>query len=44
MNADLLTLKEFPDVKLRLAALLAFTLLGACRHAGDLTAENGGGV
>jgi hypothetical protein len=31
-------------VKLRLAALLFVTLLSACRHAGDLTAENGGGV
>jgi hypothetical protein len=31
-------------VKLRLAALLALTMLSACRHAGDLTAENGGGV
>jgi hypothetical protein len=31
-------------VKLRLAALLSVTLLSACRHAGDLTAENGGGV
>ncbi|MFL6763619.1 MAG: hypothetical protein ACJ8FO_00290 [Sphingomicrobium sp.] len=33
-----------PLVKLRLTALLALTLLGACRHAGDITAENGGGV
>jgi hypothetical protein len=31
-------------VKLRLAALLSITLLSACRHAGDITAENGGGV
>jgi hypothetical protein len=31
-------------VKLRLAALAAVTLLSACRHAGDVTAENGGGV
>jgi hypothetical protein len=31
-------------VKLRLAALLAVTLLAACRHTGELTAENGGGV
>jgi hypothetical protein len=31
-------------VKLRLAALAAVILLSACRHAGDLTAENGGGV
>jgi hypothetical protein len=31
-------------VKLRLAALAAVTLLSACRHAGQLTDENGGGV
>jgi len=31
-------------VKLRLAALTALTLLSACRHAGDITDENGGGV
>jgi len=31
-------------VKLRLAALAALVLLSACRHAGDLTTENGGGV
>jgi len=31
-------------VKLRLAALAAVLLLGACRHAGDITSENGGGV
>jgi hypothetical protein len=31
-------------VKLRLAALAAVLLLSACRHAGDITAENGGGV
>jgi hypothetical protein len=31
-------------VKLRLAALVAVTLLAACRHTGELTAENGGGV
>jgi hypothetical protein len=31
-------------VKLRLTALLALTLLGACRHTGDLTDDNGGGV
>jgi len=31
-------------VKLRLAALAAVILLSACRHAGDITAENGGGV
>jgi hypothetical protein len=31
-------------VKLRLAVLTAAILLSACRHAGDITAENGGGV
>jgi len=31
-------------VKLRLAALVAATLLAGCRHAGDITDENGGGV
>ncbi|WP_341632781.1 hypothetical protein [Sphingomonas agri] len=31
-------------MKLRLAALTALTLLGGCRHAGDLTSDNGGGV
>jgi len=31
-------------VKLRLAALSAVILLSACRHAGDITSENGGGV
>jgi hypothetical protein len=31
-------------VKLRLAALLAMTLLSACRHPGDITADNGGGI
>jgi hypothetical protein len=31
-------------MKLRLAALLALTLLSACRRPGDLTAESGGGV
>ncbi|HVI06011.1 MAG TPA: hypothetical protein VM711_07975, partial [Sphingomicrobium sp.] len=31
-------------MKLRLAALVALTLLSACRHAGDITDENGGGV
>jgi hypothetical protein len=28
----------------RLTALLALTLLSACRHPGDITADNGGGV
>ena len=31
-------------MKLRLAALLAMTLLSACRHAGDITTDNGGGI
>ena len=31
-------------MKLRLAALAAVILLSACRHGGDLTSENGGGV
>jgi hypothetical protein len=36
--------KDSPPVKLRLAALAAIVLLSACRHAGDITDENGGGV
>ena len=31
-------------MKLRFAALLPATLLGACSHTGELTAENGGGI
>ena len=31
-------------MKLRLAALAAVILLSACRHVGDITSENGGGV
>lgn len=31
-------------MKFRIAALLAASLLGGCRHAGDITSENGGGV
>jgi hypothetical protein len=31
-------------VKLRNAALAAIILLSACRHAGDITTDNGGGV
>jgi hypothetical protein len=31
-------------MKLRLAALLVLTLLSACRHKGDITADKGGGV
>lgn len=38
-------LKDLPPVKLRLAALAALTLLGGCRHTGDiLDAKEGGGV
>jgi hypothetical protein len=44
MNAGLFAAEGFPIVKLRLAALAAVTLLSACRHAGDITAENGGGI
>ena len=36
--------KDSPQVKFRLAALLTVTLLSACRHSGDITDENGGGV
>ena len=36
------SVKDFAPVKLRLAALLAFTLLGACRHAGELDDEGQG--
>ena len=31
-------------MKLRLAALATVIMLSACRHAGDITAENGGGI
>ena len=31
-------------MKFRLAALLALTLLAGCRHAGDVTSDNGGGI
>ena len=31
-------------MKFRIAALLTATLLAGCRHAGDLTTENGGGI
>ena len=31
-------------MKLRLAALVALASLSACRHTGDLTSDNGGGV
>lgn len=31
-------------MKLRLAALVALTLLSACRRPGDITTDNGGGV
>jgi hypothetical protein len=44
MNAGLHNAGGPSVVKLRLAALAALTLLSACRHAGDITADNGGGV
>lgn len=46
MNARLLfrPRKDTPQVKLRLAALAAIIMLSACRHAGDITSENGGGI
>ena len=31
-------------MKFRITALLAMTLLASCRHTGDITAENGGGI
>ena len=31
-------------MKFRLALITAATLLAGCRHAGDITAENGGGI
>ena len=31
-------------MKLRLTALAAVVMLSACRHAGDITSENGGGI
>ena len=31
-------------MKLRLAALVAITLVAGCRHSGDITSENGGGI
>ena len=31
-------------MKLRIAALLTVTMLAGCRHAGDITAQDGGGV
>ena len=31
-------------MKFRIVALIALTALSSCRHAGDITAENGGGV
>ena len=31
-------------MKLRFVALVAIALLAGCRHAGDITSENGGGV
>src|SRR3569833_928703 len=37
--------KDQPNVKLRIAALAALTMLSSCRHSGDiLDAKEGGGV
>ena len=45
MNAGLPPpLKDCAQVKLRLVSLIALTALSACRHSGDITSENGGGV
>ena len=45
MNAGLPPrLKDCAQVKFRLVSLIALTALGACRHSGDITSENGGGV
>jgi hypothetical protein len=45
MNAGLFrTRKDRPHVKLRTTALIALMLLGGCRHAGEITDENGGGI
>jgi hypothetical protein len=35
---------KFRPTLLKTAALVSLTLLGACRHPGDLTTDNGGGV
>src|SRR4029079_5737119 len=44
LPADHDRLKDNPPVKLRTTALLALTLLAGCRHAGDVTSDNGGGI
>src|SRR4051794_2988969 len=44
MNAAPFACEDRDIVKLRAAAFVALTLLAGCRHAGDITAENGGGV
>src|SRR4051794_13226916 len=36
--------KDPHPVKLRTTAFVALTLLAGCRHAGDVTADNGGGI
>ena len=36
--------KDPHPVKLRTTALVALTLLAGCRHPGDVTADNGGGI
>ena len=45
MNAGLFRSRKDRDhVKLRSTALIAFLILAGCRHAGELTDENGGGI
>src|SRR5690349_1256125 len=44
MNAACYGIKEMALVKLCTVALVTLALLSACRHAGDITADNGGGV
>jgi hypothetical protein len=45
MNADLFRpRKDYSQVKLRSTALIALMFLAGCRHTGELTAENGGGI
>jgi len=44
MTLAAVTLKDPHPVKLRTTALLALTLLAGCRHAGDVTSEDGGGI
>ena len=44
MNASQTPFKDRLQVKLRTTCLLALTLLAGCRHPGDLTTDNGGGI